>query len=341
MKKILALLLAFVMVFSVAALVAGCDDGNKKNSSSKNEDEDKDEDETTAPEGGETTAPEGGETTDPGNIESTDYPQVVEIYVSIDGLQLMAYDQGDGTIYVDMTTAELIKRGSMEPSVMDVISKGVATSGYDALEDFYEAEGEGYGSIMISFGDEGYFSTECYGSIPEEVVQVVDALIACFAEATESLPEYIPVPMEMGEIADSDKAALEAILAGLALPAPADTYAINGIVKDEYFASSLGLSSDSGVASGLTFGPMMMGVAYSLNIVTLDSAADAETVAADFENNIDWAIFVCVQPESAVIAVKDNQVLRVLGGEDFFDATVEAIEAAGWTVYSELENPNL
>ena len=45
MKKILALLMALVMLFSVATLIAGCEDsGKKKNSSSKNDD-DEDEDE--------------------------------------------------------------------------------------------------------------------------------------------------------------------------------------------------------------------------------------------------------------------------------------------------------
>lgn len=46
MKKILCLLLALMMLFSVATLIAGCEDSKKeKNSSSKNDDEDKDEDE--------------------------------------------------------------------------------------------------------------------------------------------------------------------------------------------------------------------------------------------------------------------------------------------------------
>lgn len=70
MKKLIALLLALVMVFSVAAVFAGCEDDSKKNSKvEKDEDEDEDEDEkddeTTAPEGDETTAPEADDPTDP------------------------------------------------------------------------------------------------------------------------------------------------------------------------------------------------------------------------------------------------------------------------------------
>ncbi len=46
MKKLLALLLVLVMLFSVATVFAGCEDGGKKkSSSSKNDDDDDDEDE--------------------------------------------------------------------------------------------------------------------------------------------------------------------------------------------------------------------------------------------------------------------------------------------------------
>lgn len=66
MKKLIALLLALVMVFSVAAVFAGCEDDSKKNSKVEEDDEEeKDDDETTAPEGDETTAPEGDDPTDP------------------------------------------------------------------------------------------------------------------------------------------------------------------------------------------------------------------------------------------------------------------------------------
>ncbi len=76
MKKLLALLLVLVMVFSVATVFAGCEDDSKKSSNSdEKEDEEKEDDETTAPEGDETTAPEGDETTapaDPTDPEPTD-----------------------------------------------------------------------------------------------------------------------------------------------------------------------------------------------------------------------------------------------------------------------------
>lgn len=73
MKKLIALLLALTMVFSVACVFAGCEDDSKKNSKvEEEEEEEKDDDETTAPEGDETTAPEGDETTAPEGDDPTD-----------------------------------------------------------------------------------------------------------------------------------------------------------------------------------------------------------------------------------------------------------------------------
>ena len=189
--------------------------------------------------------------------------------------------------------------------------------------------------------DDSMISADFYGEIPEAFLTGYAAMEACFDILTAEMPEYVAVPMEMGEIADSDRAALNTILENMTLEGPADSYAITGFAKDEYFATSLGLSSDEGVASGLNFAPMMMSVAYSLNIVTLEEGADVNAVAEDFENNIDWLRWVCVQPSDVLIATQGNQVLCLLGADAFYQMTATAIEAAGWTTYSTLQNPNM
>ena len=81
--------------------------------------------------------------------------------------------------------------------------------------------------------------------------------------------------------------------------------------------------------------------AYSLVIVTLAEGADAAAIATSFEENIDWLKWICVQPQSAAIAIKDNQVLCLLGSNEIFAQTVTAIDAAGWMPVANLENPNL
>lgn len=68
MKKLLCLLLALMMLFSVAAMIAGCEDsGKKNNASSKNDDEDEDEDDTDT-----------GDDADDGDAEGNDEDEQAE-----------------------------------------------------------------------------------------------------------------------------------------------------------------------------------------------------------------------------------------------------------------------
>lgn len=79
MKKLLCLLLALMMLFSVAALIAGCEDSGKKNtSSSKNDDEDEDEDDTDASDNTDDEDAEGNDEEEP--VETVD-PDSKEAYV--------------------------------------------------------------------------------------------------------------------------------------------------------------------------------------------------------------------------------------------------------------------
>ena len=75
MKKILALLLVFCMLFSVAALIAGCEDSGrkKKNASRYDDDDDDDDDDEDNGDDGDETGGEGDEPTEEGG-EATDPP---------------------------------------------------------------------------------------------------------------------------------------------------------------------------------------------------------------------------------------------------------------------------
>jgi hypothetical protein len=50
--------------------------------------------------------------------------------------------------------------------------------------------------------------------------------------------------------------------------------------------------------------------------------------------------WVCVAPTDALVAVKDNMVLCLIGADQLFELTSAGVEAAGWTVVETLENPN-
>ncbi len=316
MKKILALLLAVMVVMSLAACV-----------STQNEPTDAPIEPVT--EG--TTAP------------VSDGKEMISFSMDInkaDGTRAFLYAGSyEGVVTVMMET-DIVKRGELDSSAMTAIAKAFENSGLKELEKSPEGIYDGdNASISVSYADETYFSINLYGELPQALLDGYDKMLSCFTEQTAQIPEYVAKPAENGEIADSDRTALDGILANLELPGSADTFAINGIAVDENFIMEMQMKSDEGVASGLKFGPQMNAVAYTLNIVTLEEGADASAVATSFENGINWRAWTCVMPEGAYIATKDNQVLMLLGAEDFYDATITAIETAGWTEYKNLTNP--
>lgn len=329
-KKILALLLAVMMVMSFAAC------GETKDESGSNAT-------TTAPQETEPD-PTEPDPTEPPLAEVTFFTMsLIDEEGAMKSLYAYPNEDGSDTVHVDYV-GSIIKRGEISGDAMAAITEALAASGLIELNGKSEGDStvsQAAGSLYASLSDDSIISADFYGEIPEEFLNGYAAMEACFDTLTAEMPEYVAVPMEMGEIADSDRAALNAILENMTLEGSADSYAITGFAKDEYFAASLGLSSDEGVASGLNFAPMMMSVAYGLNIVTLEEGADVNTVAEDFKNNIDWLKWVCVQPSDVLIATQGNQVLCLLAADAAYTATATAIEAAGWTTYTTLQNPNM
>lgn len=316
MKKITAFLMAMLLVVSFAAC------GQT-------------EDVTEAP----TTVPEETEPTIealPVNFLTLSLTEVAgettSIYASLNE---------DGSAYVELQ-GDIIKKGNIDSAAWQKLAEAVTVSGLPELNgEKTEGFSEICGEMYFTCGDDMYAASYYDGVIPAAYSDGFKAVKACLEELMKDIPEYVPAPLENGIITESDRAALNGILAGMTLEAP-DAFAISNIaVDDEYFAYSTGLSGADGVASALVFAPQSGSIAYSLTIVTLAEGTDADTIAKDFEENVDWLKLVCVQPESGVIAVKDNQVLCLLGSQDMFTQTVSAIDAAGWVPVANLENPNL
>ena len=327
-KKILAMLLAVMMLLSFAACGETKDEGkeNPTTTAPQETEPQETEPEETKPAAAQVTFFTINLSDEEGNVKS--------IYVM---------DNEDGTAHIDYT-GSIVKRGELDVSVLATITEALNASGLVELNGRSEGDSTmsmASGSVYASLDDDSMVSADFYGEIPDEFLNGYAAMEACVEELTADMPEYVPVPMEMGEIAEADKAALDAILSGMELDAPADSFAISGIAKDEFFAVSLGLSSDEGVASGLNFAPLMMSVAYGLNIVTVEDGADVNAVAEDFKNSVDWLNWVCVQPSNMLVATNGNQVLCLLGSDEAYTTTAAAIEAAGWTTYATLTNPNM
>lgn len=327
-KKILAMLLAVVMLLSFAACGETKDEGKETPT-------------TTVPQ---ETEPQA---TEPQATKPT-LAQITFFTISMSDEEgniksIYVMDNEDGTAHIDYA-GSIIKRGELDSSVLATLTEALSESGLVELNGKMEGDSTMSmvaGSLYASLNDDSMVSADFFGEIPEEFLNGYTIMEACVEMLTAEMPEYVPAPMEMGEIAESDKAALDAILPGMDLGVPADSFAINGIAKDEYFAAALGLSSDEGIASGLNFAPLMMSVAYGLNIVTLEEGADVNAVAEDFKNNIDWLKWVCVQPSDVLIATNGNQVLCLLGADEAYTITAAAIADAGWTTYATLTNPNM
>lgn len=343
-KKILACLLAVVMLLSFAA----CDSSTVENKNeTKKPTENKTEDPKTETPENEDTKPETPDATTP---EETDPPAAEAKpinffsmnYTAADGtmISLFAYDAEDGTAYIEIVS-DVVKKTNLDVSALDTLSQAAADANVEALNEKVFGESyDAYGELYILYDDESMVTATVNGEMPDEFADVMEAMLACMLELTADVEEYVAAPVESGEIAESDKNAIYEILGEMDLQSP-DSYGIAGIAKDEYFCFVLGLSSDEGIVSGLSFAPFNGSIPFGLSIVTLEDGASTSAVAKDFEENLDWAKLVCVQPEKALIATKGNQVLLMTGSEMMYEMTAFAIEAAGWTTVTTLENPGM
>ena len=246
----------------------------------------------------------------------------------------------DGTVHVEYV-GEVKKVADLDANVFHGITAAFRASGLMALDgqDVYE-EGDANGSMYVEFVDGGLAMVGFSGNVPEAFRNGFAAMDAFFAELMASVPVYVPQPMVVGEVEESLLNSMMEILNNSGIDT-LDAFMVSQVEKDDYFAFSLGLSSDAGIASGVSCAPMMMTTAFSLVIVNVEEGADAEAVCRDFENTMDWRKWVCVAPSDAMIATKGDQVLCIMAGGQLFDGIASAIGQAGWTVVKTLQNPDL
>lgn len=250
------------------------------------------------------------------------------------------YINEDGTAYVEYVGEEK-KVANLDTNVLHGIAAAFNASGLPELngQDIY-GEGEANGSMYVQYSDETMVAVGYSGQIPEAYRKGFETMEAFFQTLTASLPVYVPQPVVMGEVEEDLLRAVLAIMNESGVE-PLDAFTISQVVRDEYFAFTLGLSKDEGIADGVTCAPMMMTTAFSLVIVTLEDGADADAVCADFENTMNWRKWVCVAPSSAMIARKGNMVLCVMADGGMYARIASAARDTGWELTKELENPDM
>ena len=318
MKRLIAMILAVVMVLSLTAC------GNQS--------------ETT------TAAPE---TTTEAVVETTTAPVVEGPLVTFFSMSLgenyenikyiTAYPE-DGVICVEYV-GDVKKVGTLDASIMNTVTAAMAQTELASLagQDAW-GEGEANGSMYIEYDDGTMLSVGFSGEIPAVYTDGYAIMDACFADLTAELEVYVPQAMVMGEVDADLLAEMTAILSESGIEA-LDMFAIGQVMKDEFFAYTVGLTSDAGIASAANCAPMMMTTAYSLVIVTLEDGVAAADICEDFEANLDWTKWVCVAPTDAMIATKGDMVLCLMAADQTFHQTANGIAAAGWTTVNTLTNP--
>lgn len=314
MKRLIALVLAVLMALSLAA----CTPSGKEPA------------ETTAP----AALPVYAEVENPVSFFSM---TLGEDYENIGSLA--AFLNEDGTAYVEYV-GEKKKVGTLDANIFHGIAAAVEESGLAELngQNVY-ADGEANGSMYITYADENMLTCDFGGEIPQEYRDAYAKMDAFFRELTAQMPEYVPQPQVLGEVEEGLLAELTAIISGSGIQNP-DAFSISPVVKDEFFAFNLGLSSEEYIASATLCQGMMMTTAYSLAVVRLEEGADLDAVCADFAANVDWMKWVCVMPNNAMVAVKDDMVLCLVAEGQLYSLTAIGIEEAGWSVVETMENPN-
>lgn len=325
MKKLICLILSLLMLLSLAA----CGETGKESDTPK---------ETTQ----ETTAETTQETTESQRVEA-----VLSFYMDMKTAEqeaadfLNAYVNADGTAYVEYNTASGHKAANMDTKVLEQLAGAYRISALSTFngQEVYD-EGEACCSVYIDLGTENC-AYSFYGAlVPEEYATIFADMEALFVQIMEGQPEYVAAP-QMGEGVDlAHVAAITTILDDSGIEA-LDSLAIMNVEEGEFFNYNAGLSGSEGIESCTSCAAIMMTVPYSLVVVTVAEGTDTNTIVDDFAKSIDWGKWVCVQPNSATIAVKDNMVLCLLGQDEMYTGTAAAIENAGWTVAKTLNNPNL
>ncbi len=233
------------------------------------------------------------------------------------------------------------KVGKFVPEAIYAVADAFEKSGLTVLngQSVYE-DGDEYCSVFVQYADGTAVSFDFSGAIPDNFTNGWNAITDYFKKFADVLPKYVPQPTVAEGVDETVLAEMMGIFGKTEIEG-IDTFTISSIPMDEFFGMTAGLSKSEGITNGTLCAPMMITTPYSLVIVTVEDKANVETVRADFETSLDWQKWVCVVPNNALIAEKDNMVLCLIGSDDLYNKTADAIGEAGWKNAKEFDNPGM
>ena len=256
-----------------------------------------------------------------------------------DNRYMMAYPNDDGTASVEYV-GDVKKIGAnMDGKVLEEVAAAVIQSGIAALngQNIY-LDGDAMGSAYVEYTDGTIIGIGYSGEIPQAYVDAYNGLDAVFQTLTADLEVYVPAPVVGDGVDEAALAELLSILEATQIY-DLDMFQISDVAKDDVFTLVMGLSSAKGIVSGTNCAAMMMTTPYSMVIATLEDGMDIQAVRADFVNNLDWQKWVCVMPTGALVAQKGNMVLCVMGADEMFTQTVQAVTECGWEDLEAIDSP--
>jgi predicted small lipoprotein YifL len=336
MKKFIAIMMALVMVLSMAACGEKTTDPTNDNTTDVDSGIENDHDETVPP-----RAFEGDITYFHMSIcENADDVRSLTAYVNeVDG---------EERTFIEYVGDEK-KAGMLDIDAFDDITKVFNNTELKTLDRAgWAGEGEASYSMLVEFSDGEVLMVDYIGEIPDDYKDYLNTYIngyntmdSHFKKIAESMRVFVPQPylfcnLDLNILNEALNALNSSGMTGL------DSFAINDLdLNDEGFSSSSGLTNSDGAVNAICVAPRLTSDPYSMTVVEFEGAVNAETIGTDFEKNIDWKKWDGATPTDALIATKDNMVLCLQAAGDMYSMTVNGLNAEGWTVVNEFKNPGV
>lgn len=260
----------------------------------------------------------------------------------------------EGKFLLSLMHGSEMTRGTVDSTLLDTLSQIFNEADLADLNEQNEyGDGDATAALDVTFADDTFFSCSFGGDkIPEKLSTTLASMQEAVEKAAETMEPYRAAVQYDDSVNADAKSALEAIFAHLNNLALENTAAMDVPAGKEY-AFAIGINTEneafqsvadtiSAAAANTTVVQNMMStVPHHLVLFQLNEGADAEALQKTLLDNAGWRKWVCVDPDLALTATKDNYVLFGLTLADINAELTPALEAEGWTITNTLENPNL
>lgn len=313
-KKLIALLLAVLMIFGMAACNGEEKDG--KDASSTGD-------------------------------EYTGEPTLSDEENTVSYLLINYAPTIDDDFYLEVTCSrtdviaeihgKVNKIGTIDPDVLFDIEEEMIKAGImDMVGMDVYADGDAIGSVYMEYTDGDQMMINFSGEVPEDFVKAYEKMEKYFTKLLKNAPDYVPEPYVEAGVDENQAKELKDILTKAALE-NLDKYKISAAAKDENTPSTLGLDNNEFMVSATVCESKMYDVPFNLAVIQVSSEANIAAVRADLADGLRWDKFVHVPVNAALIAQKGDLVLCLMAGDNY-QATAKAIADCGWQSITEYKN---